>query len=153
MRNAGIATWMLTGDKVETAICIAISSGIKAPTQQLFLIKDCDDEVRLQNLLTQFEAMAGSALMCIDGTSLATALEHHEALFVSTAAQAHSVVCCRCSPTQKARITECLKRYTRKVVACIGDGGNDVGMIQMADVGIGIEGKEGKQVPLRTPYS
>lgn len=27
--NAGINVWMLTGDKIETAICIAISSGIK----------------------------------------------------------------------------------------------------------------------------
>jgi len=31
-RNGGINIWMLTGDKVETAICIAISSGIKSPT-------------------------------------------------------------------------------------------------------------------------
>ena len=29
-RNAGIKVWMLTGDKIETAICIAISSGLKA---------------------------------------------------------------------------------------------------------------------------
>jgi P-type E1-E2 ATPase len=30
------------------------------------------------------------------------------------------------------------------IVNYISDGGNDVGMIQSADVGIGIEGKEGK---------
>jgi phospholipid-translocating ATPase len=30
--NAGMNVWMLTGDKIETAICISISSGIKKPT-------------------------------------------------------------------------------------------------------------------------
>jgi len=33
------------------------------------------------------------------------------------------------------------------------DGGNDVGMIQCADVGIGIEGKEGKQAALASDFS
>lgn len=36
-----------------------------------------------------------------------------------------------------------LKDKKNKVVCCIGDGGNDVGMIQSANIGIGIEGKEG----------
>jgi phospholipid-translocating ATPase len=50
-------------------------------------------------------------------------------------------------------VTEGIKKYTKKVVACIGDGGNDVGMIQCADVGIGIEGKEGKQAALASDFS
>jgi phospholipid-translocating ATPase len=29
LRSAGIQVWMLTGDKVETATCIAISAGFK----------------------------------------------------------------------------------------------------------------------------
>jgi phospholipid-translocating ATPase len=128
-RNGGINIWMLTGDKIETAICIAISSGIKSPTQQVFLIKECDDELKMQNLLAQFESLHSNYLMVIDGVSLTTALRYHEKYFFGVAAQAQSVVCCRCSPTQKARITECIKEYTKKVVACIGDGGNDVGMI------------------------
>ena len=33
IRNAGINIWMLTGDKIETAICIAISSGLKSHQQ------------------------------------------------------------------------------------------------------------------------
>lgn len=33
MRNAGINVWMLTGDKIETATCIAISAGLKSPSQ------------------------------------------------------------------------------------------------------------------------
>ena len=35
----------------------------------------------------------------------------------------------------------------------IGDGGNDVGMIQEADLGIGIVGKEVKQVSLDADFS
>ena len=38
--------------------------------------------------------------------------------------------------------------------ACsIGDGGNDVAMIQEADVGVGIVGKEGKQASLAADFS
>ena len=36
LRNAGIQVWMLTGDKVETATCIAISAGFKRRTQPIF---------------------------------------------------------------------------------------------------------------------
>lgn len=32
LRGGGIKIWMLTGDKVETAKCIAISTGIRANT-------------------------------------------------------------------------------------------------------------------------
>lgn len=39
LRNAGINVWMITGDKVETAICIGISAGLKSPTQDIFVIK------------------------------------------------------------------------------------------------------------------
>lgn len=64
-----------------------------------------------------------------------------------------SVVCCRCSPTQKARIVRNVKRYTSKRICAIGDGGNDVAMIQEAHVGLGIEGKEGRQASLAADFS
>jgi phospholipid-translocating ATPase len=38
-------------------------------------------------------------------------------------------------------------------VLCIGDGGNDVSMIQAADVGVGIVGKEGRQASLAADFS
>ncbi len=69
------------------------------------------------------------------------------------ACNAPAVVCCRVSPTQKAVITEGVKAYTDKIVLGIGDGGNDVGMIQAADVGVGIVGKEGKQAALASDFS
>ena len=43
--------------------------------------------------------------------------------------------------------------FTGKVIACVGDGGNDVAMIQEADVGLGIVGKEGKQASLASDFS
>ncbi len=39
LRNAGISVWMITGDKVETAICIGISAGLKTATQDIYVIK------------------------------------------------------------------------------------------------------------------
>lgn len=39
LRSARISIWMITGDKVQTAICIGISAGLKAPTQDIFVIK------------------------------------------------------------------------------------------------------------------
>jgi phospholipid-translocating ATPase len=54
-----------------------------------------------------------------------------------------AVICCRCSPSQKRILTDGVKKNTKSksAVLGIGDGGNDVGMIQAADVGIGIVGK------------
>jgi len=69
------------------------------------------------------------------------------------AAKAPSVICCRCSPPQKEAITTGMKHLLGRGVAGIGDGGNDVGMIQSANVGIGIEGKEGKQAALASDFS
>ena len=47
VRNAGINVWMLTGDKMATASCSAMSSGIKSPTQYVFLIKEITDVDKL----------------------------------------------------------------------------------------------------------
>lgn len=65
------------------------------------------------------------------------------------ACAAPAVVCCRCTPTQKASVVRLIQEHTGKRAAAIGDGGNDVSMIQAADTGIGIVGKEGKQVEFR----
>ena len=46
--------------------------------------------------------------------------------------EAPVVVCCRCSPTQKATVVQLIQNYTQKICAAIGDGGNDVSMILAA---------------------
>ena len=68
-------------------------------------------------------------------------LQFYEHEFVELACQCPCVVVCRCSPTQKAEIVKLLKIHTGRRTCAIGDGGNDVSMIQAADAGIGIVGK------------
>lgn len=97
--------------------------------------------------------MKTNTVLVIDGISINTALTHQREFFFTVAANAPAVVCCRTSPTQKATITEGVKHFTGKVVLGIGDGGNDVGMIQTADIGVGIVGKEGKQAALASDFS
>lgn len=74
-------------------------------------------------------------------------------MFLKVSSLAPCVICCRCAPNQKEAITKGLRALLKKGVAGIGDGGNDVGMIQSAHVGIGIEGKEGKQAALASDFS
>jgi phospholipid-translocating ATPase len=93
--------------------------------------------------------------------------------FIEIATKLSAVVACRCSPTQKADVARLIRDFTKKRVCCIGDGGNDVSMIQAADVGpclplqfsrvfanfytllsgVGIVGKEGKQASLAADFS
>ncbi|KRX03653.1 P-type ATPase, cytoplasmic domain N [Pseudocohnilembus persalinus] len=154
MRKAGIQIWMLTGDKMETAICISVSSGLKDPRHQIYQIKEISSKAEIQTKLNQYKHLAQNHVLVIDGNSLKYVLQtEFTEDFFKYATQAPTVVCCRCSPTQKALITKYVKKYTKKVVCSMGDGGNDVGMIQEADVGIGIMGKEGQQAALSADFS
>jgi phospholipid-translocating ATPase len=80
-------------------------------------------------------------------------LDYYEKEFTEIAIKLPAVIACRCSPTQKAEITSLIKKASGKRVCCIGDGGNDVSMIQAADVGVGIVGKEGMQASLAADFS
>ena len=166
LRNAGMKVWMLTGDKVETATCISISAGLKAKTHKIYTIKNDDiksesnesSKTPVNVLLSKFEEYKRKInidphLFIIDGDTLDLALKNCEKDFFTTAMLAPSVVCCRCSPTQKRIIVKTIKNYTDARTAAVGDGGNDVAMIQEADVGIGIVGKEGLQASLAADYS
>ena len=153
LRNAGIQIWMLTGDKVETATCIAISTGLKGKMQKLFYMKELTTDIEVENHLKQYSKMTDTVLI-IDGNTMNIALlPENEKLFFEVASKAPSVVCCRCSPTQKTLIVRGMKNHTTVRTAAIGDGGNDVGMIQEAHLGIGIVGKEGKQASLAADFS
>jgi phospholipid-translocating ATPase len=91
--------------------------------------------------------------LVIDGGSLQLCLDLFPEEFCQIAMKLPAMICCRCSPQQKADITNLIKRYTKSRIAAIGDGGNDVSMIQAAHVGIGIVGKEGKQASLAADFS
>ena len=70
-------------------------------------------------------------------------------LFLKLASHCSSVLCCRATPLQKAYIVRIVKEELRMHTLAIGDGANDVSMIQTADVGVGISGQEGMQVGSR----
>lgn len=153
LRNGGVQIWMLTGDKVETATCIAISTGLKSKTQKLFFMKELKTESEVESKLKEFESMEETVLV-IDGNTMNIALKPDcEELFFQIASRSPAVVCCRCSPTQKTLIVRGMKKYTNNRTCSIGDGGNDVGMIQEAHLGVGIVGKEGKQASLAADFS
>ncbi|KAI0398274.1 phospholipid-translocating P-type ATPase [Xylariaceae sp. FL0594] len=152
LRNAGIKIWMLTGDKVETARCVAVSSKLVARGQYIYTVAKLKRKDNAQDHLDFLRSKPDSCLL-IDGESLSLFLTHFSTEFISIAVQLPTVVACRCSPTQKADIAKLIKEFTKKRVCCIGDGGNDVSMIQAADVGVGIVGKEGRQASLAADFS
>ena len=108
------------------------------------------DQVRDQ---LEFLQQKLDCCLVIDGESLQLCLNMFKNEFIEIATKLSAVVACRCSPTQKADVARLIRKHTKKRVCCIGDGGNDVSMIQAADVGIGIVGKEGRQASLAADFS
>ncbi|KAL7149276.1 hypothetical protein ABFS83_05G028600 [Erythranthe nasuta] len=169
LAQAGIKIWVLTGDKMETAInigyaCSLLRQGMKQITITLdkpeitALEKTGDNDViakaSKQSVVRQIiegknqvDDLNSEALaLIIDGKSLAYALDEDvKKLFLELAIGCASVICCRSSPKQKALVTRLVKEGTKKITLAIGDGANDVGMLQEADIGIGISGVEGMQ--------
>lgn len=151
LRNAQIKIWMLTGDKVETARCVAVSSRLVGRGQYIHTVTNLDSVHRARQHL-DYLASKPSCLL-IDGRSLQFLMRELLDEFAEVALQLASVIACRCTPQQKADLVNMVKLKSGKRVAAIGDGGNDVSMIQAADVGLGIVGKEGKQASLAADFS
>jgi phospholipid-translocating ATPase len=66
---------------------------------------------------------------------LQVCLQYYQHEFLELACGCPAVICCRCSPTQKAEVVRLIQRHTGRRTAAVGDGGNDVSMIQAADAG------------------
>ncbi|KIW71140.1 hypothetical protein, variant [Phialophora macrospora] len=152
LRNAGVKIWMLTGDKIETARCVAVSARLVARGQNIYTMSKLKAKQAAKDALDVMRNQTESALL-IDGDSLHLMLSQFRTEFITIAVQLPAVIACRCSPTQKADVAQLIRQHTKKRVCCIGDGGNDVSMIQAADVGIGIVGKEGRQASLAADFS
>lgn len=152
LRNAGIKIWMLTGDKVETARCVSISAKLISRGQYVHIITHMNKPEGALNHLEYLKVNTNACLL-IDGESLGMYLSYYRDEFFAIALRLPTVVACRCTPQQKADIALHIREITGKRVCCIGDGGNDVSMIQSADVGVGIVGKEGKQASLAADFS
>ncbi|XP_030377306.1 probable phospholipid-transporting ATPase IIA isoform X1 [Scaptodrosophila lebanonensis] len=152
LRNAGVRVWMLTGDKLETACCIAKSSQLIGRNQELHVLRTVKTRTDAHEELNKFRRKQGNALV-LSGESLEVCLQYYRPEFLELATASPAVVCCRCSPTQKAQVVQLIQKYTGKRTCAVGDGGNDVSMIQQADAGVGIEGREGRQASLAGDFS
>ncbi|KAL9879005.1 phospholipid-transporting ATPase IF isoform 2-T2 [Glossina fuscipes fuscipes] len=151
LQKAGIKIWVLTGDKVETALNIALACGHVPSDALKYFIVECrrkDDMLLHLNILDReiIFGMGRECVLLIDGKSLTTALNDTPIEFRDVAIKCTAVLCCRLSPLQKSEVVSLIKTSPRNYnTAAIGDGANDVSMIQEAHVGIGIIGKEGRQ--------
>ncbi|XP_057384685.1 probable phospholipid-transporting ATPase IIA isoform X2 [Balaenoptera acutorostrata] len=140
LRNAGIKVWMLTGDKLETATCTAKNAHLVTRNQDIHVFRLVTNRGEAHLELNAFRRKHDCALV-ISGDSLEVCLKYYEYEFMELACQCPAVVCCRCAPTQKAQIVRLLQERTGKLTCAVGDGGNDVSMIQESDCGVGVEGK------------
>ncbi|XP_070237127.1 probable phospholipid-transporting ATPase IIA isoform X3 [Bos mutus] len=140
LRNAGIKVWMLTGDKLETATCTAKNAHLVTRNQDIHIFRLVTNRGEAHLELNAFRRKHDCALV-ISGDSLEVCLKYYEYEFMELACQCPAVVCCRCAPTQKARIVRLLQERTGRLTCAVGDGGNDVSMIQESDCGVGVEGK------------
>lgn len=157
LQNAGIKIWVLTGDRQETAINIGMSCRLLSEDMSLLTINKTnltETESCIHEYLDQINIgrQNGTGIemdqlaLIIDGKSLEFALDSRlDKLFLDLAMQCKAVVCCRVSPLQKALVVKLVKRNTKALLLAIGDGANDVSMIQAAHVGVGISGMEGMQ--------
>ena len=93
--------------------------------------------------------------LIIDGKSLTFALEDDiKLIFLELALLCKALICCRVSPLQKALVVRLVKENVEEsVTLAIGDGANDVSMIQSAQVGVGISGLEGLQAARNADFS
>jgi magnesium-transporting ATPase (P-type) len=78
----------------------------------------------------EHEAFDGFALL-ITGQALVFALQDNLKMkFLELGTMCKAVVCCRVTPLQKAQVVELVMQNEKKITLAIGDGANDVSMIQ-----------------------
>ncbi|WCJ20979.1 ATPase E1-E2 type family protein / haloacid dehalogenase-like hydrolase family protein [Euphorbia peplus] len=177
LAHAGLKIWVLTGDKMETAINIGYACSLLRQEMKKIIItldsldiealekqgdKDATSKASLESVTKQIqdgksqlaEESSISYGLVIDGKSLGFALTKNlEKKFLELALGCASVICCRSTPKHKALVTRLVKMETGKTTLAIGDGANDVGMLQEADIGVGISGVEGMQAVMASDFS
>jgi phospholipid-transporting ATPase len=181
LARAGIKIWVLTGDKLETAINIAYACKLINNDMKQFIINSETDAIRevesrgnqveiaefmretVAKELKKSEEEAQEYMrtvaepklaLVIDGKCLMYALDPNmRAKLLNLSLNCSSVVCCRVSPLQKAQVTRLVRRGANRITLSIGDGANDVGMIQAAHVGVGISGLEGMQAVMASDFA
>jgi phospholipid-translocating ATPase len=174
LHRAGIKLWILTGDKLQTAIEIGYSCNLlKHEMDVMILSADSVEAARAQIEagLNKIASVLGppswnirqrgfmpgakaSFAVVIDGDTLRHALTPElKPLFLNLGTQCETVVCCRVSPAQKALTVKLVKEGRNAMTLSIGDGANDVAMIQEANIGCGLFGLEGSQAAMSADYA
>ncbi|KAG5877929.1 hypothetical protein JTB14_004182 [Gonioctena quinquepunctata] len=158
--QADINLWVLTGDKQETAINIGYSCKLLTNGIQLLILNEDGLDPAREVILRHCEELGenlekqNEIALIIDGNTLKYALSCElRNDFLRLCISCKVVICCRVSPLQKAEVVEYVTDYTKAVTLAIGDGANDVAMIQKAHVGVGISGCEGLQAACASDYS
>lgn len=162
--ESNIKVWMLTGDKLETAENIGYSCSLVQENFHKFYIRMKDDYEAKAHELSQWlnrreqgelefdkkicVLIEGSALLELEQVP-----EIEKKIVVEGLSRSDSVICCRMNPKQKGKIVKMVKEYINKITLGIGDGANDVNMIQEADIGIGLYGKEGLRAVQASDYA
>ncbi|XP_050308196.1 phospholipid-transporting ATPase VA isoform X2 [Anthonomus grandis grandis] len=121
---------------------------------ELNAIPSCSNATRTRTQSTTNNHL-GRALV-VDGKTLTYILDRRSNLtkpFLELTTHCNSVLCCRATPLQKAYIVRVVKEELKMRTLAIGDGANDVSMIQTADVGIGISGQEGMQAVMAADFA
>uniref|UniRef100_H3BZX2 Phospholipid-transporting ATPase n=1 Tax=Tetraodon nigroviridis TaxID=99883 RepID=H3BZX2_TETNG len=174
LQRAGIKLWVLTGDKMETAINIAYACKLLRPIDQL-LTANCEREqdacgpllkelkLRVQNggvnhtkgtTAEDREDSSPASVLVVDGTTLEWALqEERKGDFLELSCSCRAVICCRSTPLQKSQVVRFIRDRLGVMTLAVGDGANDVSMIQVANVGIGICGQEGMQAVMSSDFA
>ena len=165
LRLGGVRVWVLTGDKKETAVNICYASGHLQPGTRLLDLTGLPPAL-LPASLASHAAQTRAEDSCgliVDGDTVAgvvastqstqlfvevgqlLTLKIYISLHFQLSVRCTAVVCCRLSPLQKSELIKLMRSSPgRPVTAAIGDGGNDVSMIQEAHIGFGIMGREGR---------
>lgn len=155
LQRANIRIWMLTGDKRETAINIAHSARICRPASLIHILDSTKGDLQGQMSDIVYDGDSHSVAV-IDGHTLSvidTDPQLRLLFFTTLIANVDSVIVCRASPAQKADIVVAIRARLPGLTLAIGDGANDIAMIQAAHVGIGISGKEGLQAARVADFS
>eukprot|EP00842_Homolaphlyctis_polyrhiza_P003405 jgi/Hompol1/4065/HPOL_006903-RA len=159
LRKAGLKIWLLTGDKLETAINIGMSSRLIGPEMRLIILQAStvqEVETEMEKYLVEMkEYPTKSYALVVNGDVLVHALAGpHKQKLLAIGLGCNSVICTRVTPLQKALVVRLVRSNLKSAVTlAIGDGANDVSMIQEAHVGIGIMGKEGTQAVRAADYA
>ena len=184
LHKAGIKLWILTGDKLQTAIEIGFSCNLLTSDMEIMIISSDHADGTLAQLEAGCQKISqagrpviingkentrhfprnpnpdpngpgrGGFAVVIDGETLKWALSANlKPLFLALTTQCEAVVCCRVSPAQKALTVKLVKDGMDAMTLAIGDGANDVAMIQEAHCGVGIAGLEGAQASMSADYA